>query len=102
MPSAIADQIRNYVWEMCGVYFVRCGGVIPDSNLVVIKRILKNTTAGHDLEFPKTALNRVASDVQAVCFWIEADNNKFPSIPFAQEKIDKIFEYYREYTQLDR
>ncbi len=93
----LASEVRTYAWEACGTYFLRCGGSVPEPTLSVIKRILKSTTVPSErVTTVSTALHRVSSDVQSICFLLEDGNGKYPEFPFDPKKADAIFAFYRD------
>lgn len=89
-----AENILTFVWEACGTYFLRCAGAIPEPTNGQVKRILSNTTKPNGKI--STALHRVSSDVQSVCFLLEDGNSKYPELPFDPKKADAIFAFYRD------
>lgn len=94
-----AQDISIYASEACGVYFLRCGGAVPEESLKIIRRILKSmATPG----LVTTALHRVSSDLQALCIMLEDGEEKYPSFPFAREKADAIFAFYQETSALSK
>lgn len=93
-----AEVIREYAWEACAIYFLRCGGSIPEEPLKIIRRILKNTTASR--ENIRTALHRVSSDVQTILFLLEESETQNERLAFSAQKTEAIFSFYRDSSAL--
>lgn len=92
-----AENIRTFVWEACGVYFLRCAGSIPEPAYGQVRRILRSTTVPSEkISTASSALYRVSSDVQSICFLLEDGDSKYPEFPFDPQKADAIFAFYRD------
>ena len=93
-----AETIRLYVFEVCGLVFLRADGSLTPETIKPIRRILKATV--NPIGSVNTALHRVASDVQMLCMMIEDGNATHPKLPIDQAKIDAIFTFYRTTSAL--